>query len=223
MTASAATMVASYQQLAADGSNVAADGTIFTSVSYGGSVSDPRVIGGVDWNSLIGGVDQTPGWANPSFNFINDRNSASSFYSGSPALKATTDDIIYNSTMTLGINGLTIGQAYRAQFISYDAVQYSVGNQDAANRTQMLSFSNSADTLLFQQFLNDSASQSSVGAALVTVEWVADDSWIGFTFAATGTNDNAILNAFVIQQIPESSSVALGLLGTVVFLRRRRS
>lgn len=217
--ASAAVVSFSFAELAQDGSNVAANGTVHTSIAYGGGNPDPRIINGVNWNTLVPGRSD-----NPLFGFANNRNAASTYYGiAGTALKETTNDIVFNNSMTLGINQLTIGQEYRLQFISFDALVAGTA-ADLRSRLQFVAPTgdNTGDLVFNQFFVNGGAGLQDMRAALVTATWVADATEIDFLMQPIGSNDNAILNAFVVQAIPEPSSAVLLGLGGLAFVTRRR-
>jgi len=197
---SAATVTWSAEALAPDGSNIINLGVEHVGVSYGSGAGDNRVINGVDFkaNDTVWNHD------NPNWNdWRNDRNGEATTYGvpGTP-LKELTNDIVYGGTMVLGINNLTIGRTYRIQLISYDAVVWADEPESKRERWQTISAPGG------QQFAFQHGPQSpyaginDVRAALVIGTWTADSTEMDFTMKARGANDNAILNGFVVQEIP---------------------
>ena len=106
----------------------------------------------------------------------------------------------------LGINNLTVGKMYRIQLISYDASNWWNSPEAAIERWQTIAAT--GDTAFSFQHGTESpyAGIDDVGAALVIGTWIADATEIDFTIngsvGVTGNmNDNAILNAFVVQDL----------------------
>lgn len=216
----AAVVTWSYAELAIDGSNVATDGVIHTSVAYGAGETGVRVINGVNWNVLTPGAHTNPDW-DPGGGFIDNRNVSSTYYgtSGDESIKDTTDDIVFNASLTTGISNLTVGLEYRIQIISFDAAVGGLSvSADILERRQTITSSGNTGSLDFNQFIaGDGSDPLHFRAALVTGTWIADSTDFSFTMAKRGDNDNAILNAFVVQAIPEPSTFTM-LAGALALL-----
>ena len=190
--------------LMSDGSNVIAIGTEHVGVSYGSGSDDSRIINGVNFkaNDDVWNHDN-PNWSG----WINNRNGNSTRYGAAGTdLKELTNDIIYGGNLVLGINNLTIGKTYMIQLISYDADNW--WNQPEAAIERWQSITATGDTEFYFQHGTESpySGINDVGAALVIGVWTADAAEIDFTISGlvgeTGNmNDNAILNAFVVQDI----------------------
>ena len=223
----AAVVTWSSAELASDGSNIINSGVEHVGVSYGSGDGDNRIINGVNFKANDGaGNHDNPGWSG----WINDRNgSATRYGAAGTALKELTNDIVYGGTLVLGINNLTVGQTYRIQLISYDASNYWNTPEASIERWQTIAAT--GGTAFGFQHTTESpyANIDAVGAALVIGTWTADATEIDFTInglvgAEGNMNDNAIINGFVVQSIPEPATMALlGLGGVATLLRRKRS
>ena len=200
----AATVRWSSELLASDGSNIINSGVEHVGVSYGSGSGDSRIINGVNFkaNDTVWNHDN-PNWSG----WINDRNGSATRYGAAGTdLKELTNDIVYGGTLVLGINNLTVGKMYRIQLISYDASNWWNSPEAAIERWQTIAAT--GDTAFSFQHGTESpyAGIDDVGAALVIGTWIADATEIDFTIngsvGVTGNmNDNAILNAFVVQDL----------------------
>ena len=184
--------------LAADGSNTLTDGSVFVSVAYGGDglADGDRVINGQSWDAFN---TLPPGrHVNPTFNFIDNRNAGSTFYGAAgTGIKNVTDDIVFASSLTLGLRELVPGNDYRIQAISYDAGVFGFPSPDRPTR---ISSDQDAETLSYTQTTGNS--QSEFQGVLVTGLFTADATGdIDFTFEVIDGNDNAILNAFIVHDL----------------------
>lgn len=218
----AAVVSFSSQVLAADGSNAAtaADGTLVASQAYGNDAGGGFTINGVNWK-----LDTGPSLAGTGA--IGNRNAAATFYDGNLGVQAVINSLAFGAPLTLGFSGLTPGQQYQFQFISLDIAVAGLANTDAADRLQTVNVTSAGDsgTLDYQQTFDGARSAANARAALVTGTWIQDEgsSTMNFQFATRGTNDNAIVNGWILQAVPEPSSAALlGLAGATLLLRRRR-
>ncbi len=223
----AAMVTWSSELLASDGSNILNSGVEHVGVSYGSGPNDSRIINGVNFkaNDTAWNHDN-PNWSG----WINDRNGSATRY-GAPgtALKELTNDIVYGGTLMLRIRNLTVGQMYRIQLISYDASNWWNSPEAAIERWQTITAT--GDTAFSFQHGTESpySGIDAVGAALVIGTWVADAAEIQFTLngligADGNMNDNAIINGFVVQSIPEPATMALlGMGGLAGLLHRKRS
>jgi hypothetical protein len=223
----AAMVTWSSELLASDGSNILNSGVELVGVSYGSGPNDSRIINGVNFkaNDTAWNHDN-PNWSG----WINDRNGSATRY-GAPgtALKELTNDIVYGGTLMLRIRNLTVGQMYRIQLISYDASNWWNSPEAAIERWQTITAT--GDTAFSFQHGTESpySGIDAVGAALVIGTWVADAAEIQFTLngligADSNMNDNAIINGFVVQSIPEPATMALlGMGGLAGLLHRKRS
>ena len=144
------------------------------------------------------------------------------------------DGAAFNPDITITFTNLVEGDNYRLQILSSDLRLPGgfFGAGDAGARTQSITSDSPGTVPLafdgnigspFANGVNDAE------VALVTGLFTADASGtLSVTLSATGTNDNALINGFVLQNldqevIPEPNSLALLSLGGMMFLRRRRS
>ena len=213
--------------LASDGSNIINSGVEHVGVSYGSGSGDSRIINGVNFkaNDTVWNHDN-PNWSG----WINDRNGSATRYGAAGTdLKELTNDIVYGGELVLGIRNLTIGDTYRIQLISYDASNWWNSPEAAIERWQTITATEGTAFAFQHGTESPYADIDAVGAILVIGTWVADATHIEFTLNGSvgvegNMNDNAILNAFVVQQIPEPATMALlGLGGAATLLRRKRS
>jgi hypothetical protein len=101
-----------------------------------------------------------------------------------------------NSVSTITIPGLTIGQEYRLQMISFGSANAGVSVE---GDTTTWSNSNS----------------------LFTADWIAGDTVANIIISRNGGEVN--FNGYALHAIPEPSAALLGGLGALALLRRRRN
>ena len=202
----AETIIWSSELLASDGSNVLADGTVHVGVSYGSGFGDSRTINGVNFlANVAAGNHDNPVWSG----FIDNRNEAATRYGAAgTALKELANDIVYGPVLALGINNLTIGNRYRIQLISYDASNWWNSPEAAIERWQTITATGGAGFNFQHGTQSPYAGINDVGAALVIGTWTASETEIDFAVTSRVLNDNAILNAFVVQNISPTINVA---------------
>ena len=194
----------SYELLESDGSNVIAMGTEHVGVSYGSGSGDSRIINGVNFKANDGaGNHDNPNWSG----WIDNRNGSSTRYGAAGTdLKELTNDIVYGGNLVLGINNLTIGNTYMIQIISFDADNWWNQPEAAIERWQSVAATGDSDFLIQHGTDSPYNEIDDVGASLVIGVWTADSIEIDFTINGMvgeegNMNDNAILNAFVVQDI----------------------
>jgi hypothetical protein len=202
----AATVTWSSELLTPDGSNVRVDGTEHVGISYGAGGDDSRIINGVNFraNETAGNHDN-PNWSG----WIDNRNgSATRYGTAGSDIRELTNDIVYGSTLVLGINNLIIGNTYRIQLISYDASNWWNSPQDAIERWQTITAPGDAGFDFQHGTESPYTGIDDVGAILVIGTWTADAAEIDFTIADRALNDNAIINGFVVQNVTQAANIA---------------
>ena len=139
------------------------------------------------------------------------------FYSGTPAL---LDDAAYSSSLqagsvdhTVSLTGLTIGKAYKVQFVMAD-------NRDNTGLATIFAKTGvSGDSTAYTY------SYTSGEFAVITASFIADGTEARFQPQAkwgTGGTPAVFVNAVQVLAIPEPGAALLGGLGMLVLLRRRR-
>jgi MYXO-CTERM domain-containing protein len=229
--AHAANVTYTTANFAGDGSNasiLANNGTVVSAVNFS---TDPVRNGtfsatNPDPNVTVNGIAFTaaPGTASGgltgsfysvnSAGLDNDRDSNVS-YATAPMLDGLVYDVIRTGSngtgMVFNLTNLTIGQPYQVQFI--------FSASDGARRLYLTSQAD-ADLAGATNILTYGTTN---GAGLLTGTFTADAATQTFNFWNTNTGSQRVSVAgFVLQTVPEPGVTALGLLGALPMLRRRR-